>query len=331
MPQARTSAFARYAWAVLAWNVGVVLWGALVRATGAGAGCGNHWPRCNGQVIPPSPSVQTLIEYTHRLMTGADGFLVLALVVLAWRLHPRGSPVRTGAGLAAFFLVTEALVGAALVKLELVAGSRSPARVWWMALHLVNTFLLLASLTLAAWWASGGRRTRLRGAGAAAWAMLGGVVATLAVAVTGAITALGDTLYPKSAVGVREAATATFLERLRIVHPAVAIGTALYVVLAGLLLRRARPTAAALRLSRLLVGLFVAQVLAGTVNVLLLAPVWMQLVHLFIADAVWITLVCATAAALALPEPAAETVAARAADPAEGSPLARLDRPIHGL
>ena len=102
MPEPRRlSAFARYAWAVLAWNVAVVLWGALVRATGAGAGCGNHWPRCNGEVIPPSPSVQTLIEFTHRLMTGADGFMVLALVVLAWRLHPRGSPVRTGAALAA--------------------------------------------------------------------------------------------------------------------------------------------------------------------------------------------------------------------------------------
>lgn len=301
----RFSAFARYAWAVLAWNVGVVLWGALVRATGSGAGCGNHWPRCNGRVIPPSPTVQTLIEFTHRLMTGADGFLVLALVILAWRLHPRGSPVRTGAVLAAFFLVTEALVGAALVKLDLVAGSRSPARVWWMALHLVNTFLLLASLTLAAWWASGGRRLRLRGQGAAAWAMLAGVAATLVVAVTGAITALGDTLYPKAAVGVREAAAATFLERLRIVHPAVAIATALYVVAAGLLVRRLHPGAATARLSRLLVALFAAQVLAGTINVVLLAPVWMQLVHLLIADAVWVVLVCTTAAALAEPDAAA--------------------------
>ena len=331
MPQTRLSAFARYAWAVLAWNVGVVLWGALVRATGAGAGCGNHWPRCNGQVIPPSPSVQTLIEYTHRLMTGADGFLVVALVVLAWRLHPRGSPVRAGAALALVFLVTEALVGAALVKLELVAGSRSPARVWWMALHLVNTFLLLASLTLAAWWASGGRRLRLRGQGAAAWSMLGGTVATLVVAVTGAITALGDTLYPKATVGVREAAAATFLERLRIVHPAVAIATALYVALAGRLLRRLRPNPATAWLSRLLVALFAAQVLAGAVNVLLLAPVWMQLVHLLTADLVWITLVCATAAALAEPEPAAEPVRVRAPDAAQGSPLARVERPIHGL
>lgn len=305
MPETRRlSAFARYAWALLAWNVAVVLWGALVRATGSGAGCGNHWPRCNGEVIPPSPTVQTLIEFTHRLMTGADGFMVLALVILAWRRYPKGSPVRTGAALSGFFLVTEALVGAALVKLDLVADNRSPARVWWMALHLVNTFFLLASLTLAAWWASGGRRVRLRGQGTAAGVMLGAIAATLVVAVTGAITALGDTLYPKTSVGLSVSTAATFLERLRIVHPAVAIATALYVVAAGIVVRRLRPGAATARLSRLLVALFFVQIAAGAVNVVLLAPVWMQLVHLLIADAVWIALICTTAAALAEPEPA---------------------------
>jgi heme A synthase len=300
----RNSAFARYAWAVLAWNVGVVLWGALVRATGSGAGCGNHWPRCNGEVIPPSPTVQTLIEFTHRLMTGVDGFMVLALLVLAWRLYPRGSPVRTGAALSAFFLVTEALIGAALVKLDLVADNRSASRVWWMSLHLVNTFLLLAALTLAAWWASGWPRVRLRGQGAVAWALFAAIAATLAVAVTGAITALGDTLYPKSAVGLGEAAGATFLEQLRVVHPVVAIATALYVTLAGVFVRRRRPGPATARLSRRLVALFAAQVLVGAFNVVLLAPVWMQLVHLLVADLVWITLVCAAAAAMAEPDPA---------------------------
>ena len=316
MPQTpRNPAFARYCWAVLAWNVAVVLWGALVRATGAGAGCGNHWPRCNGEVIPPSPSVQTLIEFTHRLMTGADGFMVLALVVLAWRLHPPRSPVRTGAALSAFFLVTEALVGAALVKLDLVADNRSTSRVWWMSLHLVNTFMLLGSLTLAAWWASGWPRVRLRGQGAVAWALFAAVAATLVVAVTGAITALGDTLYPKTAVGVGEGAAATFLERLRIVHPVVAIATALSVVLVGMFVRRRRPGPMTARLSRRLTALFATQVMVGAFNVALLAPVWMQLVHLLVADVVWITLVCTTAAALAAPEPAgpAEAQPARAA------------------
>ncbi len=297
--------FARYAGGVLAWNVAVVLWGAFVRASGSGAGCGRHWPRCNGAVIPPSPSAKTLIEFTHRMMTGADAFLVLGLVAAAFLLFRRGSPVRTGAVFSGFFLVTEALVGAALVLFEHVADDRSTARVGWMALHLVNTFMLLGSLTLTAWWASGGRAVRVRRQGRVAGAMLLAVVATIAVGTTGAITALGDTLYPKSQVGLHEAAAATLLERLRIVHPVVAVLTALYVVLAGAVARRMRPSPATARLSRLLVALFAAQVLAGTVNVALLAPVWMQIIHLLLADAVWIALVCTTAAALAVDDAAA--------------------------
>ncbi|HEX8832527.1 MAG TPA: COX15/CtaA family protein [Longimicrobium sp.] len=304
-PTRRETRFARYAWGVLAWNVAVVLWGAFVRASGSGAGCGSHWPRCNGQVIPQSPTVHTLIEFTHRLMTGLDTFLVLGLLAGAFIIHQKGSPVRAGAVLSTFFLVTEALVGAALVKFDLVAGNRSTARVWVMAVHLVNTFLLLAVVTLTAWWASGGRAARVRGQGKVAAAMLLAVFATIVVGTTGAITALGDTLYPKQQVGLREAATATFLERLRIVHPIVAVLTALYVVLAGAIALRMRPSATTARLSRLLVALFAAQVVAGAINVILLAPVWMQIVHLLLADAVWIALICTTAAALAVPDDAA--------------------------
>ncbi|HET7232777.1 MAG TPA: COX15/CtaA family protein [Longimicrobium sp.] len=305
-PSRRETRFARYAWGVLAWNVAVVLWGAFVRASGSGAGCGSHWPRCNGQVIPQSPTVHTLIEFTHRLMTGLDTFMVLGLLAGAFLIHRKGSPVRAGAVLSTFFLVTEALVGAALVKFDLVADNRSTARVWVMAVHLVNTFLLLAVLTLTAWWASGGLPMKLRGRGKMASVMLLAVFATIVVGTTGAITALGDTLYPKQQVGLREAATATFLERLRIVHPIVAVLTALYVVLAGAIARRMRPSATTARLSRLLVALFAAQVVAGAINVILLAPVWMQIVHLLLADAVWIALICTTAAALAVPDDAPE-------------------------
>jgi heme A synthase len=305
VPQpSRQIRYARYAWGVLAWNVAVVLWGAFVRASGSGAGCGSHWPRCNGQVIPQSPSAKTLVEFTHRMMTGVDGFLVLGLLVGAFLLFSRGSPVRTGAVLSMVFLVTEALVGAGLVVFDLVADNRSTARVWVMVVHLVNTFLLLAFLTLTAWWASGGRAVRLRGQGRVAGMLLLAVFATIVVGATGAVTALGDTLYPKTEVALRVSATATFLERLRIVHPIVAVLTALYVVVAAAVARRMRPSAATVRLSRLLVALFAAQVVAGTINVILLAPVWMQIVHLLLADAVWIALICTTAAALAVPDDA---------------------------
>jgi heme A synthase len=301
--------FTRLAWGTLAWTVLVVVWGAYVRASGSGAGCGNHWPACNGMVIPQSPSAHTLIEFTHRMMTSVDTVLIVAMLVLAWRFFPRSHPVRTGAALSMAFLVTEALLGAALVKWNLVVDNRSTARIWMMALHLVNTLVLLACVTLTAWWARGGGRVRLRGRGAAGWAMIGAVLAFVAVAAAGAVTALGDTLYPKTHVGFAEATAATFLDRLRVVHPLLAVLTTVYVVFAGGVARRARPGGETEGLSRLLVGLIVAQVMAGVFNLAMLAPVWMQLVHLALADGVWIALVCAAAAVLAdepAPAPAVE-------------------------
>ncbi len=299
LPEPSPRRFSRYAWGVLAYNVAVVLWGAFVRATGSGAGCGRHWPKCDGVVIPRLASTEQVIEFTHRATSGLALLLVVGMLAWAWRAYPRGHVVRTGAVLSTVFIITEALVGAGLVLLEYVAGDRSAARVWWMAAHLLNTFLLLGALALTAWWASGGARVRLRGQGAAGALLLTAVAATIVVAVTGAVTALGDTLYPKTEVGLGLSPAAHFLERLRIIHPLVAIATGVYVALAARIVRRLRPSPAADRLSLLLVGLFAAQVVAGAINVALLAPVWMQIVHLLLADAVWITLVLTTAAALA--------------------------------
>lgn len=293
-PQAR---FARYAWLVLAYNVAVVLWGAFVRATGSGAGCGRHWPRCNGVVIPRNPSVETLIEFTHRATSGIALLAVVAMLWMAFRRFPRGHAARTGAVWSMVLMLTEAGVGASLVLLELVAGNTSQARAWWMAAHLTNTFLLLAAIALTAWWAGGARRMRVRGQGLAAWLALAPIVLTLVVGMTGAITALGDTLFPKTSLGLDGGTH--FLERLRIVHPFLAIGTGLFAVVAAAGLRRLRPGATTERLSRAVAALFGIQILAGTVNVVLLAPVWMQLVHLLLADALWLALVLTAASALA--------------------------------
>lgn len=300
-PQRR---FARFSAEVLAYNVAVILWGAFVRATGSGAGCGDHWPKCDGEVIPRLQSTEQVIEFTHRLTSGVALMAVAAMLVWAFRAFPKRHPVRLGAALSMFFIVTEALIGAGLVLLEYVAMDQRVGRVYWMAAHLANTFLLLGALTLTAWWAFGGRAIRLRRQGAAAWVLGIAIVATLAVGMTGAVTALGDTLFPKTEVSLAVASTAHFLEQLRVVHPVIAILTGIYIAAAGLVVRRLRPGAATARLSRLLVGLFFAQIVAGAVNVVLLAPVWMQLVHLLLADAVWIALVCTAAAALA-DEPAA--------------------------
>jgi cytochrome c oxidase assembly protein subunit 15 len=298
-PQAR---FARYAWMVLAYNVAVVLWGAFVRATGSGAGCGRHWPRCNGVVIPRNPSVETLIEFTHRATSGIALLAVVAMLWMALRRFPRGHAARTGAVWSMVLMLTEAGVGASLVLLELVAGNTSGARAWWMAAHLTNTFLLLAAIALTAWWGGGRPRIRVRGQGMAGFLALAPIVLTLLVGVTGAITALGDTLFPKTSVGMDSGTH--FLERLRIVHPFLAIGTGVFAVAASAGLRRLRPGAMTERLSRAIAGLFGMQIMVGTLNIVLLAPVWMQLIHLLLADAVWLALVLAAASALAEEEPA---------------------------
>jgi heme A synthase len=296
--------FAKYAWAVLAYNVGVILWGAYVRATGSGAGCGGHWPLCNGQVIPLSPQAATLIEFSHRVSSGLTLLAVLGLVVWAFRAYPRGHPVRLGAGLAMFFTLTEALVGAGLVLFQLVAQNASALRAFSVAVHLTNTFLLLASLTLTALWASGGRPLRLHGQGWAAWWLGLGLAGVLLLGISGAITALGDTLFPASSLveGLRQdlSPSAQFMIRLRVFHPLIAMAVGLLVMLVAYSLSSSRPDESGRRwLAVALGGLVAVQWLAGITNVALLAPVWMQLLHLFLADLVWIVLVLLAATVLA--------------------------------
>lgn len=287
--------FERYAWSVLAYNVAVVLWGAYVRATGAGAGCGNHWPLCNGAVIPVSPTLNTLIEFTHRATSGISLALVAVLVVWAFRAFPRHHPVRLGAVLSAIFLLTEALLGAALVLLEHVAKNTSANRAWSHSPHLVNTLILLACLTLTAWWGMGNPRLRPRGRPAVLSAVtLGGV---LLLGISGAIAALGDTLFPARSLAEGFAQdfdrASNLFVRLRFLHPLIAILVGAWVLWFCVTTMR-RP---ALRAPALLVvGLLGAQLLAGAVNLLLMAPVWMQMVHLLLADTFWIALVLLCAA-----------------------------------
>lgn len=287
--------FASYAWTVLVYNLGVILWGAYVRATGSGAGCGNHWPLCNGEVIPRAPGVETWVEFTHRLTSGLSLLLVIGLLVWSFRSYPKGHIVRLGAGLSMLFIITEALVGAGLVLFEWVGDNVSLGRAISIAVHLVNTFLLLAFLTITAWWTSGGEPVRLAGQGAALWLFAVGFLGVLIIGVTGAITALGDTLFPVEtlAEGIVQdfSPTAHFLIRLRVWHPIIAILVGFYLMFLGGLVAMFRVARQIRRLSTALVVLFLVQLLAGLVNLFLLAPVWMQMAHLLLADLVWIALV----------------------------------------
>ena len=290
------SRFAKYAWGVLIFNVGVVLWGAYVRATGSGAGCGSHWPMCNGVVVPRAPAVETMIEFTHRLTSGAALLLVLGLLIWAFRSFPKGHVVRLGAVLSSVFIITEALVGAGLVLFGWTAENASAVPT---AIHLVNTFILLASLSLTGYWASGGEPLVFRNQGLVVWALGVGLLGVLFVGVSGAITALGDTLFPASSLaeGLRQdfESGSHFLVRLRVWHPVISIVVGFYLIFVSSLLALLRANPAIRRAAISLAVLFVVQLGAGLLNLLLLAPVWMQIIHLLLADIVWITLVMLTA------------------------------------
>lgn len=297
----------RYAWAVVGWNVLVVLWGAVVRATGSGAGCGNHWPLCNGQVLPRSPQVATIIEFTHRAMTGGATFAILALLVWIYRVLPRRHLARAAVTASAVLLLMEALLGALLVKGGYVVNDASMGRYIVLPVHFANTLLLLGSLTLTAHYA--GRTVGfMRGSvefRKPALA-LAGLLATMFVGVSGSLAALGDTLFPaatlRAAFAQDFSATSSWLLRLRWVHPAAAVVAGAYI---GWLVYRSvaksRKGSVNRRLGSIVIALVVFQVLLGLADVALLAPTWMQIVHLLGADLLWIGLVTLTARLTVVP------------------------------
>ena len=302
--------FHQYAWGLLAYNVAVILGGAFVRATVSGDGCGSHWPDCHGQLFPQGGRLATYIEFSHRASTGILLPLVLALVVWAFRAFRKGHPARPASVYVLLFTLIEAAIGAGLVLFRLVAHDRSVERAVAMPAHLVTTFLLLMALALVAWWGQAGegenehptRRLQLRGQGSMPAALAFAMFSLMALGVSGAITALGDTLFPARSLaeGLQQdfEPAAHFLLSLRIYHPLIAMSAGLFLVLIAALAMQLRPSEETRRYGRWTIGLFLAQMGAGALNLLLLAPVWMQLVHLLLADLLWVNLVLLSAAAL---------------------------------
>jgi heme A synthase len=293
------SSFVRYAWSVLAVNLTVVLWGALVRATGSGAGCGGHWPLCNGEIVPSLTGQATWIEFVHRAVSGIAFILVAVLWIWALRRFPRHHTARRWAWAALGLIIVEALVGAGLVVLHWVGEDASTGRAISIALHLVITFALLASLALVAWFGGPTRESAPPPVAPTMAVLL--VLGMVVVGMSGALTALGDTLFPSLTLGQGLAQDlapgAHFLIRLRALHPILSAA----VVIGGVLWADARRRLVVRREAKwrltALRGLLVIQLAAGAANVILLAPVWLQIVHLLVANAVWLCLVLCLAEA----------------------------------
>jgi heme A synthase len=299
----KNKSFAIFSWLVLAINLGVILWGAYVRATGSGAGCGSHWPLCNGVVIPRDAAAETLIEYIHRVTSGLAGVLVLGLFVWSARSFKHDHRVYRSSMTSLVLIVIESLIGAGLVKFEWVGQDASAGRAVTIVIHLVNTFILLSALALTAWWASGGQPLRFQGRRGFLLLIATGMVGTTVLGASGALTALGDTLFPVSSLaeGLSQdfSSAAHFLIRLRILHPVIAVIVGSFLLLMAGMVRVKAQDEASKKISRFLTIFVLLQLAAGAINVLLLAPVWMQLVHLLLADVIWISLVLMGASALA--------------------------------
>lgn len=293
--------FLRYAWFVLAYNVGVILWGAFVRATGSGAGCGEHWPLCNGEVMPRSPQLATIIELTHRLTSGLAGLFVIVLVVAAFRVFPKGHVVRRCALWSLALTLTEGLLGAGLVLWGHVAKNASVWRGVSLTVHLVNTLFLLAALACTAWFARAPRQDRR--VPVPGLPILIGGAGLIFIGITGAIAALGDTLFASESLAegiARDFSSSSHIFlRLRVLHPIAAVLIGLYLIVFGVrVLARAGNGTILRQLSSILLALTGMQLLLGVVNLVLLAPVWMQILHLLAADAVWISFVLLSAESL---------------------------------
>jgi heme A synthase len=278
---------------VLGFNLLVILWGALVRASRSGEGCGDHWPLCNGTVIPHAAQIATIIEFTHRLTTGIAFISVVVMAVWAFRSY-RHELVWPAAAASLVLIVTEALLGAGLVLFGFVGEDASAGRAIYLSAHLVNTLLMIAAMALTVWWASGHRG--IEWSGPVAQTLFTAIIAAAAIAVTGAITALSDTLFPvhslRDGLQADLSAAAPWLVKLRVWHPLLATSAGAYIAFVASNMDRAA------RLRRSVMGLVGLQIGAGMLNFLLLAPIWMQLTHLLIANLLWITLVLFTAAVL---------------------------------
>ncbi len=284
--------FAFYSWAFLVFNFFVVLNGAFVRATGSGAGCGEHWPLCNGQFIPDFAKVHTIVEFSHRTLSGLAGIGAVVLLVWSFKVTEKGSPIRKTAFFSFCLMVFEALLGAGLVLFGLVANNSSVFRAYVMSLHLISTFLLLASIALTAYYSSGFGMAQLRGQNKKIFLIAIAIFGLFFIGVSGAITALGDTLFKPNYVGeglfAENEGTTHFLKSLRVYHPIFAVLISFYIIVMTWNFVHKNSAKRIKKFAYFITCIIVVQILCGFINIVLLAPVWMQIVHLLTGDIVWV-------------------------------------------
>lgn len=295
--------FAKYAWFTVAVNVVVILWGVFLRASKSGDGCGQHWLTCHGEVIPSAPELKTIIEYSHRVTSALAFLAVLALLIWTFRKFQKGTAIRKTAVISFIFIITEAAVGAGLVLTGNTAETLTAARPFWMAGHLINTFILLSFLVLTARYASGGAALRFDHKRKFLVALAIGVLAVFIVGISGSIAALTHMVFPSGTLteGLANdlSSTSHILLRLRLLHPITAILTSVFLIfLTGWVVKESGGEKSASKWSNILSLLLLAQLAFGSATLFMRAPIVMQIGHLLFADGIWISYVLFAAAFL---------------------------------
>jgi heme A synthase len=274
--------YRRFIWGIVAFTVLVILSGDLVQATESGAGCGEHWPRCDGSLIPAIGDAHTAVEFTHRIVTTVLSISFIVMVVVARRLFGHGHRVWRAALWATGFLILEIFLGAALVLFGWVEADAS----WGRVAHFASGHSGFTVDPTA-------QRDRY---------ILAAVAILILIAVSGTLNSLADTLYFTDAVNVDETPIAALLVNIRGIHPAIAIGGG--AIIFYLVHRTAAgATATTQQLALAIQGVIGLQFLVGIFNIILLTPLETQIIHLTLADALWLLLLIFSAHTLAAPLP----------------------------
>jgi protoheme IX farnesyltransferase len=244
-------------------------------------------------------AISKIIEASHRGMTGLVAIFAVIIAIWAFREFPKGHLARKAATAIVGFTILEALIGALIVKLGWVTTNDSAARAAGMCAHVVSTFFLVGSITVAGLAGSGLRPLRFKGQSSIGWILGMGGFGICTLAMSGAISALGHTLKPTDNVLKAALNPAThWMVRVQPLHPLIAISIGLYLLLACGLVIHLRPDPMVKAATRWVVGLYLCQLLLGTLNIWFKAPIPMQMAHLVLADVNWISLVVMSSFAL---------------------------------
>ena len=274
----------------LAYNLGVVIWGAWVRISFSGDGCGNSWPLCDGNLIPTAATPAKWIEWSHRASTGLFGAWMILLVTLGFLNYPKGHPVRRPLILAFALTVAEALIGALLVKLELVSNNQSIARAWVMGIHQITSLMLTGSIFVAALYAQYALHDKTKN-----WRVTAPLFLVFGLVIfSGALAALAGTLFPSinliSGILADFDSVSHILVRVRLSHPLLATCFC-FLTIAWLLMKR---ESLLFKARNVLYIFLVGNFIFGAMTLLNLSPTWMRLTHLALAHLLCMSLIYVT-------------------------------------